>query len=262
LIALGVAAVVGLIFGIFPDLDLRISRPFYENIDSANNAFALRIHPTLMVLREAGMWVVAALVAPAIFALVLKLILPRRRMLVSARAIIFLTTTLMLAPGLVANVALKDHWARSRPIDVTPLGGTERFVAWWDPRGECPNNCSFVSGDVSAAFWTLAPAALTPPAWRPLAYGAALAFGTGMAFLRMAAGGHFFSDVVFAGVFTFVIIWLMHGLVYRWPWTRLSDETVERRMEQIAMGGQRKVAAMAERLRRLAGRRTSGAGPS
>ena len=72
---------------------------------------------------------------------------------------------------------LKDHWSRSRPIDVPQFGGEERFTAWWDPRGGCPKNCSFVTGDGSGAFWTLAPAALAPPAWRPVAYAAALAFG-------------------------------------------------------------------------------------
>src|SRR5581483_3726096 len=132
--------------------------------------------------------------------------------------------------GVVTNLVLKDHWGRSRPIDVVQLGGSERFVAWWDSHGECPDNCSFVSGDVSAAAWTLAPAALAPPLWRPVAYGAALTFTGVVALLRMAAGGHFFTDTVFAGVFTFLIIWLMHGLLYRWPQTRVSDAAVENRI--------------------------------
>ena len=67
----------------------------------------------------------------------------------------------------------------------------EHFVPWWDPRGDCPNNCSFVSGDVAGAFWTLAPAALAPPQWRALAYGAALALGAGMSVLRIMAGAPF-----------------------------------------------------------------------
>ncbi len=237
LIALGVAVVVGLIFGIFPQLDLRVAAPFA--LERNGVAFSLRFSSVLMWLREASMWLVAALVAPAAVALMLKLILPRRRMLMSARAAVFLVATLALGPGLLANILLKDQWGRSRPIDVTPLGGSERFVAWWDPRGECPSNCSFVSGDVSAAFWTLAPAALAPPAWRPIAYGAALAFGTGMSVLRMAFGGHFLTDAVFAGVFTFLIIWLVHGLIYRWPRTRLSDAAMERGIERIAMPGYR-----------------------
>jgi hypothetical protein len=34
--------------------------------------------------------------------------------------------------------------------------------------------------------------------------------------VRAAGGGHFFSDVVFAGVFMFLLIWIMHGLLLRW----------------------------------------------
>jgi membrane-associated phospholipid phosphatase len=49
----------------------------------------------------------------------------------------------------------------------------------------------------------------------------------------MAAGAHFFSDVVFAGVFSFLVIWLVHGWLYRWPRTRISDEAVERALERI-----------------------------
>lgn len=260
-IALGIAAVVGFVFGIFPELDLMVSRPFYE-IVSGGNTFGLRIHPVVMGLRESGMWLVAALVAPAALALAMKIILPRKRLLVSARAILFLTTTLMLGPGVVTNLVLKDYWARSRPIDVTPLGGPERFVAWWDPRGECPTNCSFVSGDIAAAYWTLAPAALAPPAWRPLAYGAALAFGAGMTALRMAAGAHFLTDGIFAGVFTFLIIWLVHGLIYRWPKTRLSDEGIEHAIERMVRRGYDAPRALASRLRAAGQGRPSGTGPS
>src|SRR5439155_6835543 len=172
---------------------------------------------------------------PAVVALALKIALPRRRMLIAGRAVVFLLGTLALAPGLMANFALKEHWGRSRPIDVKEFRGAERFVPWWDPRGDCPTNCSFVSGDVSAGFWTLAPAALTPPAWRALAYGGALVFGSGLAIMRMAAGGHFLTDVVFAGVFTFLIVWAGYAMIYRWPRTRFSDETVERALERVAL---------------------------
>ena len=170
-------------------------------------------------------------------ALIWKLILPRRKLLISGRAILFLTATLALGPGLFVNVVLKDHWGRSRPIDVAQFGGAEHFVPWWDPRGDCPNNCAFVSGDVSGAFWTVAPAMLTPPPLRAVAVGAALTLGTGMAIMRVMAGAHFVSDVIFAGVFTFLIIWLIHGLIYRWPRTRLTDESAERAIERAAMPG-------------------------
>lgn len=234
IVALSLSAVVGLAFGLYPELDLAVSRYFYGFVDAGRNAFAWRLYPPAMLARDIGLWVGTVLVAPSVVALVIKLILPRRKLLISGRAILFLTMTMALGPGLLVNVVLKDHWARPRPIDVTQFGGTEHFVAWWNPRGDCPGNCAFVSGDVAGAFWTIAPAALAPPQWRALAYGAALALGTGMAVLRVMAGGHFVSDVVFAGVFAFLIIWLTYGLIYRWPRTRLSDAAIERALERVA----------------------------
>lgn len=237
IVALSFAAVVGLTFGFYPELDLAVSRYFYGFVDANRNAFAWRLYPPLMLARDIGLWVGTVLITPAVAALVIKLVLPRRKLLISGRAILFLTLTMALGPGLLVNVVLKDHWGRSRPIDVTQFGGPEHFVAWWDPRGDCPGNCAFVSGDVAGAVWTMAPAALAPPQWRALAYGAALALGIGMAVLRVMAGAHFVSDVAFAGVFTFLLIWLVYSLIYRWPRTRLSDDGIERALERVAMPG-------------------------
>jgi len=249
IIALAIGGVVGLIFGLFPQLDLLISAPFHPIYDAAHNTFALHLYPSVQLARDAGLWVGTVLVAPAVGTIVIKLIWPRWKMLVSARAALFLMLTMALAPGLLANVILKDHWGRPRPIDVTQFGGGEHFVPWWDPRGDCPNNCSFVSGDVSGAFWTLAPAALTPPQWRALAYGGALALGLGMAAIRVVSGAHFFTDAVFAGVFTFLIIWTVHGLIFRWPRTRLSEERLERALERISLPAT--IAALTGRKRKV-----------
>jgi lipid A 4'-phosphatase len=241
IVALAIAVNVGLVFGIFPQLDLMISAPFYA-IKRGSSDFGLRVDDPVAMARDAGLWVGTLIILPVLGALAIKLLRPKHRLLVPGRAIVFLIATLALAPGLFVNVLLKDHWGRPRPIDVTQFGGDQHFVAWWDPRGDCPKNCSFVSGDVSGAFWTLAPAALAPPQWRALAYGAALALGTAMAALRIVAGAHFLTDAVFAGVFTFLIIWIVHGLIYRWPRTRLSDEAVERWLERFVAGifGKRK----------------------
>ena len=249
LIALGLAALVGIVFALWPELDLRIARPYYETFVDPNY-FALRVSPLILNLRESAMWLLTLMLVPPVVALVLKLILPRRPLLISARAILFLIVTMTFAPGIAANLVLKDHWGRPRPIDVAQYGGAEHFVPWWDPRGDCPNNCSFISGDVSAAAWTFAPAALAPAPLRPFAYAAAFAFSAGVGWLRMAMGGHFFTDVVFAGVVTFLIVWLAHGLIYRWPRTRLSDETLERALERLAMPGYEAIRGL------FAGKRT------
>jgi membrane-associated PAP2 superfamily phosphatase len=241
LIALGIGVAVGVVFALWPQLDIAITRQFF---DSALGVFPSHYNAVAPRLRDAFNYTTAALVAPAVLALVLKLLLPRRRMLIAARAALFLVGTMALAPGLMANVILKENWSRPRPIEVKQFGGELAFVPWWDPRGTCDKNCSFVAGEGAGGFWTLAPAALAPPAWRPLAYAAALVFGASAGGLRMMGGAHFFSDVAFSGVFTFLIIWLVHGLIYRWPATRFSDEQAEQTIARIALAPRRLLARL------------------
>jgi lipid A 4'-phosphatase len=237
IIALAVAIVVGVVFGLDPQLDLALSQPFYAVVDARHNAFALQESATLALVHVIALRGSTLLIVPAAAALVFKLILPRRKLLMSGCTIIFLVATMALGPGLLVNVALKNHWGRPRPAQVTQFGGSHHFVAWWDPRGDCPRNCSFVSGDVSSAAWTFALAAVAPLSWRALAYGGALVLSIGMASMRMMSGSHFFTDAIFAGVFTFLIIWLVHGLIYRWPLTRLSDDAIERALTRLATPG-------------------------
>jgi len=124
-------------------------------------------------------------------------------------------------------------------VVVTEFAGDQHFVPWWDPRGGCGRNCSFFSGEGATAFWTLAPAALAPPAWRPLAYAGAVVFGIVTSTLRMAFGGHFFTDVSIAGLVTFLVIWFAYALIYRWPRTRLSDEAIDAALTRLALPGYR-----------------------
>jgi lipid A 4'-phosphatase len=233
IVALSIAAVAGLVFGVFPVLDLKVAALFYP-VRLGGNMFAWRLSPTLSAVHNIALNAGFVLVAPAVIAPVLKLLLPRTHMLISGRAIVFLISTMLLAPGLITNVLLKDHWGRPRPIDVTQFGGDQHFVAWWDPRGDCPDNCSFVSGDVATAAWAFAPAALAPLPYRAVAYGAALALTVFMAVIRIMAGGHFPSDTIFAGVFTFLIVWLAYALIYRWR-TRLDDKQIETGLERISI---------------------------
>ena len=57
-------------------------------------------------------------------------------------------------------------------------------------------------------------------------------------------GAHFFSDVVFAGVFMYLLIWLIHGLIYRWPATRIDEAAASRRLTEAG----EKLGALARRL--------------
>jgi lipid A 4'-phosphatase len=230
-IALGLSLVIGLLFGIFPELDLKLAALFY---DSTGASFPLKQSGLAAVARDGAMWIAWALIA-----IVGKLVRPDRPMLVPGRAAVFLLVTVLLSAVVLTNLTFKSYWGRPRPVVVTEFNGPWQFVPWWDPRGECGRNCSFFSGEGATAFWTYAPAALTPPAWRPLAYVAATAFGVVTSVLRMAFGGHFFTDVAAAGLVSFFVIWLAYAWIYRWPSTRLTDGQIEATLARLGRPGYR-----------------------
>ena len=62
---------------------------------------------------------------------------------------------------------------------------------------------------------------------------------TAIGALRMAFGGHFFTDVAAAGLVSFFVIWLAYGWLCRWPSTRVSDEQVEAALARWGRPGYR-----------------------
>ena len=235
-IALSLALVIGLLFGIYPELDLKLAALFY---DPQTRSFPLKFNSLAGLARDGAMWIAWGLATPAIAALIVKLVRPDRPLMMSGRAILLLLLTLALSAGVLTNLTFKSYWGRPRPVLVTEFNGDLPFMPWWDPRGGCDRNCSFFSGEGATAFWTIAPAALAPPAWRPLAYAAATLFGAVTSGLRMAFGGHFFTDVAIAGLVTFLVIWLAYGYIYRWSSTRLTDQQIDAVLTRLAWPGYR-----------------------
>lgn len=230
---------LGGIFALDPGLDLRISALFY---DPATRTFPLATDTIIVILRNLNRAVDILFGIAFGVVLLCKLWRPALPMPVSGRAMLFLSLTFALAPGLVTNVIFKEHWGRPRPIHVQEFNGPAKFVAWDTTTGECERNCSFFSGEVSAAAWTLAPAVLVPPPYRAPAIAAAAVFTAVIAFVRLAQGGHFFSDTGFAAVVTSLIIWLIYGAIYRGWWRAATEEIIEARMTRFA-----------EKIRRLFG---------
>ncbi|KJC43993.1 phosphoesterase, partial [Bradyrhizobium sp. LTSP885] len=64
-------------------------------------------------------------------------------------------------------------------------------------------------------------------------------FGITTSGLRMAFGGHFFTDVAIAGLVSFLVIWLAYALIYRWAATRLTDAQVDAALTRLAWPGYR-----------------------
>jgi lipid A 4'-phosphatase len=228
LVVLGV--MTGVIFAADPSLDLKVAAFFR---DVAAQPGARPFDRVIDAIRAIGPFVIIAAVAPALVTLAMKTFSPRRSSPMSGRAALLVVMTLALGPGLLVNGILKETWARPRPGMVTEFGGDYAFMPWWDPRGSCDSNCSFVSGETSSAVWMMAPAIVAPPPWRVAAIGAAALYALVFGFIRLLAGGHFLTDVIFAAVFTGLVIWATHGFLFRWPATRTEEKTHDARLEKL-----------------------------
>ncbi len=125
---IGLAAVsTAIALLIDPNLDLELARLFF---DDASSRFPLMRDPLLNFLRGQGGLVVVGCFTLVVAALVVKILLPARPVMIPGRAAIFLVATLAIGPGILVNGVFKDHWSRPRPVQVTEFGGSERFVAW------------------------------------------------------------------------------------------------------------------------------------
>ncbi len=148
LVALGLFAAIAIIFGVWPDLDLKLAALFY---DPETRRFPTTSLPYAQFARDAAMWIAWAFVAPSILALIVKLIWPNRPLLVKGRTMAFLILTMLMSAGVLTNFTFKTFWSRPRPVMVTEFNGPWEFKAWWDPTGQCGRNCSFFSGEGATA---------------------------------------------------------------------------------------------------------------
>ena len=234
-------AVTGIVFAAPPYLDLEAASWFH---DLWAQPEVRRFESAIDLLRRIGPWAIVCVSLPPVITLAMRVFTRGRRTPMSSRAALFVALTLALGPGLVVNGIFKETWSRPRPGMVTEFGGDDMFMPWWDPRGSCTSNCSFVSGETSSAVWMMAPAMVMPPHWRGAAVGAAAVYAVTFAFIRLLVGGHFPSDVMFAVVFTGLVIWAVHGLLFRWRATRIDDTALDARLERLGRGVTRTFTAL------------------
>jgi lipid A 4'-phosphatase len=120
---------------------------------------------------------------------------------------------LALLPGLLVNQVLKEHWGRARPAQIGAFGGVRPFTPAFVYTGR--QGGSFSSGHVAAAAYLIALAHLLRgprSGWLLLA----AVYTALVGFARMAAGGHFLSDVV-TSVFLVLLGYLMLRRIFCGP---------------------------------------------
>lgn len=117
------------------------------------------------------------------------------------RELVYILLVGAVGSGLIVNVVLKEQWGRARPAQTQHFGGDKHFTPAFvlsDAQGK-----SFSSGHTSGAFALLALVFLARRRRRAVAT-AVIAYGAAVSLARIAAGGHFLSDV-FVSVFIMYI---------------------------------------------------------
>jgi lipid A 4'-phosphatase len=114
---------------------------------------------------------------------------------------LFYGLLLIIGPGVLVNGVLKPYWGRPRPNAIQEFGGQREFLPVWQ-WGRGQDESSFPSGHASTGFYLMAPAFVCYRRRPRLA----LAFlllgivsGSVIGLARIVVGGHFPSDVVWAG---------------------------------------------------------------
>jgi len=203
-------ALTSALFVFFPEIDLAVSRSFFTpgvGFEAKGTGIERLIYRSvgfLLVVGNIGLiawWLSTRSTG-------------RLRSRFTAKELAFLLLLLALGPGLIVNGLLKEHWGRARPINLTEFGGNDRFTAAFvlsDQEGK-----SFSSGHTAAsAYWIVAVLLIAPQ--RIWLLSIAIAYSLAVSWMRMAAGGHFLSDIVISYFIVAILALALHGLLYRSP---------------------------------------------
>ncbi len=126
---------------------------------------------------------------------------------------LFLVLSMLIAPGLIVNVVLKDHWGRPRPRSTIEFGGKYNYEKVLSIDKSSPGY-SFPCGHASMGFYLFIPWFLLrrkKSGWANMSLAVGLVMGTAIGTARIAQGGHYASDVIIAGI---IVYWIGALLFY------------------------------------------------
>ena len=214
-----------LLFLVWPELDLIVTRYFFDPLNQEFPANALPwvkwVYDDTPVINQ---WLGLLMLS----ALLLQWIRPGWPGLRARRSMCAWLLVVCIGLGFTVDWVLKDHFGRPHPYQTHVFTGDQDFVPAFHYRPLCEVNCSFVSGHAAGGFvwmaWGMWGWRRRRQAWLLAGVAAGGFFGAA----RIMQGGHFLSDVVFSGW----VIWLSMQAI-RAVWLRLR----RRRLQQFTKSG-------------------------
>ena len=198
-----------LLFFLFPNLDIHFSKLFFyeEKFISEKYIFVKNLRSFLKDL----------MVFISVFSLLLIVagILLKKKVFFFKRRTKLILLGFIVGPvigcGLIANFYFKDNWGRARPINIQEFGGDKIYTKPFTISDQCKKNCSWIGGEASAAFSFITGTIILK---NPIYLLINLIFGIVVSFCRIAMGGHFLSDNIFAMIFMIYLAILYKYFVF------------------------------------------------
>jgi len=210
---LGLAVSVA-VFKLWPELDLLITRCFFE---ASSQSFPANQSSFVQAVYVATPWLSRALFVVCCLGWLVLKIGSRPHALAWRRRMLAWLLMAVVGLGLVIDWGLKDNVGRPRPEQLQLFGNSKPFVPAFELSTHCDVNCGFVSGHAAAGFslmtWGIWSAWPRRKRWLVIGTAAGLFIGS----VRIMQGGHFLSDVIFSGW----AVWLTYVLMRQtWLWLR------------------------------------------
>lgn len=216
LVILSILIIVTTIIFRYTNADISLEGHFYCE-QCPDSKWLLEKNTLVRFLYNYGSWPAAIAVIGALVLLVLSYF---KSGLVRYRVYsIFLILALLIGPGFIINSVLKVHWGKPRPREVREFGGRWEHQKLFQ-KGESGKGKSFPCGHCSMGYFFFAFYFIFKNRRRWLAFLFllfGLIYGSIIGFSRMALGGHFPSDVVWAAFIPFLAPLVLYYFVLNIP---------------------------------------------
>lgn len=199
------------VFYFFPSIDLKVSAMFF-NADLGG--FYLTKNPVVKLLHD-FVPILSVLTALTVGFIALNKFKKNKSWdLNNYKREIYFILVCALGAGLIIHNVVKDTFNRPRPNMIMEFGGAKNFETAFVISEDCNGCQSFVSGHSAAGFMFFAVAFLFKSR-KKHNYGVLLGLGLGSIFgaVRIMEGGHFLSDVVFAGFLMYMVAYALAKII-------------------------------------------------
>lgn len=133
---------------------------------------------------------------------------------------LFIVLTLAIGSGLITHALLKDNWGRPRPKQVIEFGGKQEFRPYYKPNffNKAEPSKSFPCGHCTMGFYFFTFIILGYRFQKKWLFYTGITLtailSTLLGYARIAQGGHFFSDVLMAGLIMWLTALFLEWLIF------------------------------------------------